>query len=401
MSIDRYGWEELAIEARDGLALPALRHRAPRPRGVVVCLHGASAWGDTFRLPRGESLADTLVAHGYDVWLPEWRGSMHVTPRLAPFASGMDIAARDDIPAIVEAVRRETPSELPIHIVAHCLGSAVLNMAIGGGHLDRALLGSDARVLCSTIGLFFAVPWDGQVKATDRLLQRAVAQHPKTAFLDPGAAPGQPGAWPAAIESAYQLWPDALLPPGAGREDGNELYRRVSFMYGRPYLADEVADAIHRDELPAQFGAMDLGIYLHGTECIRRGYAAPLSTRSGAEAPFPTTYLRRERFAPFDLTYFGGAHNELWHRDSVDRMYEWLRRPGGPRRVRKTIFQNFGHQDLYWGRRAADEVFPFVLRTLDVDAAASAIESKTVRLRLGRGRSAQPQGCRPDFPMGD
>lgn len=367
MSIDRLGWEELEIESRDGLCLPALRREAAAPKGVVVCLHGASAWGDTFRLPRGRSLSDALLDADYSVWLPEWRGSMRVVPHLGDHPSNMDIAARCDIPAIFAHVRQHTSPSKPIHVVAHCLGSAVLNMAIGGGHISRELLGTDAKVLCSTIGLFFSVPWDGHVKARDHLLERAVAADAQR-VMNPGAAPGEEGAWMRTVEFAYGIWPNTLLPEQKEDDGPSRHFRRVSFMYGRPYLPDEVDDAIHRDELEGQFGAMDMGIYVHGTECIRRGYAVPTADAQGAVAD-PLTYLCRQRFAPFDLTYFGGAHNELWHRDSVDRMYEWLLRPGGPRRVKKRLFASFAHQDLYWGRRAAAEVFPFVLGELAGDQA--------------------------------
>ncbi|HEY6555695.1 MAG TPA: hypothetical protein VI072_00420, partial [Polyangiaceae bacterium] len=45
--------------------------------------------------------------------------------------------------------------------------------------------------------------------------------------------------------------------------------------------------------------------------------------------------------------------NQLWHRDSIDRMYDWLRRD--PRvRVTKRVFERYGHQDLWWSPRSAE-----------------------------------------------
>jgi hypothetical protein len=74
-------------------------------------------------------------------------------------------------------------------------------------------------------------------------------------------------------------------------------------------------------------------------------------------------YLQGQRFIPFDrITLLTGAQNPLWHRDSVDKMGEWLGR--FRREVPKHVFDGFGHQDLWWGRRSAEVVFPFVQRAI-------------------------------------
>ena len=327
----------------------------------MICLHGASAWSDTFRLPRGTSLADALHAAGHSVWLANWRGSMKVVPQIEGRDSNLDVAAAVDLPAIFEHVRREETKagrQRPIAVVAHCLGSAALHAAIGGGHLGPEHI--DGPLVCSTIGLFFVSPWDGWLKAADHVLVRMVAGHRDVRFLNPSAKEGEPGYWPKPISGAYDIWPDALL-PARGTRPAHDLYRRVAFMFGRPYRDDIVDEAIHGEELLNQFGAMDMGIYLHGTQAIRRGHLAPMD----APADRADAYLRRDRFAPFRLNYLTGHRNELWHRESVDRMVEWLRRPGGPRHVRKEIFHGYAHQDLYWARDAHREVVPRILEWLD------------------------------------
>ena len=74
----------------------------------------------------------------------------------------------------------------------------------------------------------------------------------------------------------------------------------------------------------------------------------------------------RDPYAGFNrlnrLTLIGGALNRLWHRDSIDRMAAWLaRNPGrGRQRFFKHILPDFGHQDLLWGRRSREAVFPLI-----------------------------------------
>jgi hypothetical protein len=73
----------------------------------------------------------------------------------------------------------------------------------------------------------------------------------------------------------------------------------------------------------------------------------------------------RQRFAAFDVTLLTGSENQLWHRDSIDRMHEWLLRSRAVS-VEKRIFDRFGHQDLWWSPRAAerDGVYDYVERRL-------------------------------------
>lgn len=366
------GWSDQEVRTRDGLVLP-MSHRPPagdREGLAVVCLHGASAWSDTFRVPEGNSLADALHRAGHSVWLPNWRGSMKVVPTIGSRKSNLDVAAELDLPAIFEHVRAKENeagrATWRVAVVAHCLGSAALHVAIAGGHLTGDHIAGP--VVCSTIGLFFVAPWDGWLKAADHVLVRTIAEHPEVRYLHPGARDGEPGSWPAPIAAAYDIWPDALLPPANDPDTdpdsvearAHDLFRRVAFMFGRPYRAENVDEAIHGEELLNQFGPMDMGIYMHGTQAIRRGHVSPMD----APASGGDEYLQRHRFAPFRLSYFTGHRNELWHRDSVDRMVAWLRRPGGPKRVHKEIFHGYAHQDLYWGRRAHEEVLPRILEWL-------------------------------------
>ena len=54
--------------------------------------------------------------------------------------------------------------------------------------------------------------------------------------------------------------------------------------------------------------------------------------------------------------------NQVWHRDGVDLMHEWLLGAGAP--SAKRVFAGANIQELLWGARAAEEVFPVVERGL-------------------------------------
>ncbi|MCC6642077.1 MAG: hypothetical protein IT386_13035, partial [Deltaproteobacteria bacterium] len=118
-------------------------------------------------------------------------------------------------------------------------------------------------------------------------------------------------------------------------------------------------------ELPAQFGAIPLRLYVHAWRNLRRGWAAGFDAGDDDRALVGDE--ARARFGRLGrLLLLTGERNSLWHRRSIDRMYDWVvRGPGGRALpVTRRVLRGYGHQDLLWGRRAAEEVFPSIERAL-------------------------------------
>jgi len=433
-------------------------YRQPRRTAMpVLLLHGASAQHETFTLPRSfggapRSLAGWLHHRGFDPWLLDWRGSARVVDesrsrgvlRSARQVFDLDHAADHDLPEALARVEKIAASEgaAPpfVGIVGHCMGAAVLAQAIAKG-----TLGSDAhrlRAVLLALGLFYDAPAQSQFRSQDHLLERLLGAPEPPPDIDP-----RPGAaWPEELDELYANLPAGQRHRGA---EGNPLSacdalcNRLSFLYGRPYLEENLFPTLHRDllaiqfergdevpppgeivrgaasgaraevveaiagagarqvaersgvllaasldgaflagepleaggarfatctsseqipaELSAQFGAIPLRLYVHAWRNLRRGWAAPFGagdddrTLVGAEA--------RRRFGRLGaLLLLTGERNPLWHRRSIDRMYEWLVR--GPRTAAvpatRRVLRGYGHQDLLWGRRAPEEVFPWI-----------------------------------------
>jgi hypothetical protein len=345
--------------------------QAQRNRKPVLLIHGASAAGDTFLIPRGASLVD-LLNRTFDVWILDWSGSLHITgnqPRAADRSA--DDVARTDIPRALEQIserRREegAPAER-ISIVAHCMGAACLSMAIGAGWVTAHQVD---KILLSTIGLFYEVAWDGWTKVQDRVLERCRILNPAPLVISPT---GQP-TWPEPLEAVYRLWPSTW---GWGPPFDGDFFRRLSFMFGETFLTRDPRNgaailAVTPEEVRQQFGGIPFTFYRQCAQNVLRGFASVLDAESNLpngitnetlNAHLARDYLRGGRFAPFErITLMTGAQNPLWHRDSIDKMAEWLRghRPDVP----KHVFDGFGHQDLWWGRNSNRDVFPFVVRAI-------------------------------------
>ncbi len=366
----------IPITTADGCVLH-LRHdggpAAHERRPAVLLVHGASASSDTFRIGEEQTLVDYLLGQGLDVWTLDWRASMRRARdvycqavhdgRLAGTFT-IDAAAEHDVPAAIAAMRQKNVRDR-IAVLGHCMGGAIVAQGIARGAISSADV---ETVVLTGLGLFYRAAIDNVLKAEDQVLEGLLAGgqqllHPTKGWersvctRDPGDGP-----WPPPLEDPYRVWLDTPLPDDCTVE----ICHRLSYMFGMPFIPDKIP-AIHAGYLPAQFGYIPLQFLLHCCQNLRRGHAAPFVPSSTGPLPPDTRYLQRRPFQDRRITLITGDLNSLWHRDSIDTMYEWLRRgrrAEQPLGLEKHVVPDFGHQDLYWGLDAPRLVFGKILEGL-------------------------------------
>jgi hypothetical protein len=362
---------DLPIRGGPTLFLRRLRGTTRHERKAVLLVHGASAAGDTFLIPSDGTLTAPNISlvdflgQNFDVWILDWTGSLHVTARQPDEANrSVDDVARTDFSRALETIweRRQgegAPRDDKTSVVAHCMGAACLSMAIGAEWVSSEAQHVD-NILLSTIGLFYEVAWDGWTKVQDRVLERCRVQNPPP-VISPTANP----PWPGPLADVYRLWPRTW---GWKPPFDEDFFRRLAFMFGEPFLTPDLAPAVNPDTVRNQFGAIPFTFYRQCAQNVLRSFAGELDAEG--QLPAGTTnetmsgvlgqpYLRGDRFRAFPkITLLTGAQNPLWHRDSIDKMGEWLARFRGD--VSKFVLEGFGHQDLWWSRRSAEIVFPIV-----------------------------------------
>jgi cholesterol oxidase len=363
---------ELTVDQEfGGITLQMRRFAAPNgapSRPSVLLLHGGNSAGDTFLLPN-DGLTKFLHQDGFDVWILDWRTSPRVVnpfiEKHSPLGGSLeaerrlfaiDHAAKVDIPAAVREIRRHI-GDRELGVLGHCMAGGATSIAIATGELGS--LGVK-NVVLSTLGLFYEVPWNGWMKAEDFIVERIPHENPSCRGIDPRT----PERWPQAMTEAYDYWPPAWLPPGKSRTE--RMLQRLTFMFGQPYDARHLDPSISDDVLLNQFGAMHVGLFLHCAELVRRGYAAefgapdvidrPRLGVGGTGEPVPGHYLLPEHFHEHRVTLLTANDNQLWHRDAMDLMQEWLRSHGIG--SRKLTFPGYRIQELFWGARAEREVYP-------------------------------------------
>jgi predicted alpha/beta hydrolase len=359
--------EPIDVETTDHCRLELRHHPGATAARPVLLVHGASAASDTFRIGEKRTVVDYLLKEGFDVWTLDWRASMRCAKNLYcavrdhPDIFTIDAAARYDVPAAISRMRAANVAG-KIGIIAHCMGGAIVAQGIAQGVIPA----TDAEnVVFTALGLFYRAAIDGVLKVEDQSLEQLLANdqyllHPVKQWSssvceqDPGK-----GSWDPLLQEPYEVWYRTPL----RHKCDIDYCHRLSYMFGMPYLPDSIP-SIHADHLPSQFGYVPTQFLLHCAQNLRRGHCGEFVRNSaGGRLPPDYRYLDHAAFKDRAVTLITGNLNSLWHRDSIDTMYEWLRRgrhADQPRELRKHVLDGFGHQDLYWGCAAPEQVFPLI-----------------------------------------
>jgi cholesterol oxidase len=360
--------EHQLVKVGNGEQMKLSLWQKPNPGGIpVLLLHGASANHRTFLNPVADNgdprcLADFLFAKNFEPWLLDWRGNGRIElSDLQRLRDQLDFdwTAKIDIPMALEKIVEVSHPE-QICAVGHCMGAATLAQAIARGYVGKPQ--RLTHVVLMAIGLFYEPALDGRLKSQDHALERLWAGNSaQCVAIDP--RPNK--TWPKEFDEIYGNWPASLRPHQQPESSMDEICNKVSFMFGQPYRERNLHPEAHRGTfLEDQFGAIPLRMYLQCAQNIRRGWAAEFGAMNDDDRLID--HAAQERFADLEqVTLLTGAKNEIWHRDSIDRMYEWLSRSRlGRLNSHREILRDYAHQDLLWGRTAYLDVFPMILNGL-------------------------------------
>ncbi len=319
----------------------------------VVLAPGFGMSADAFRVGN-PSAAQFLYDRGYDVWLLDYRGSDKLEISLTQFT--LDDLAHDFSEAIV-TLYETYGRQHEIQVVAHCVASLSMQMALLNGTADGGLRRNGLHsVVLSQSFAFMDHPVINRVKAglhlpsvLDYVGFRPVltADHDLRSSL------------PARVL-------DRLLYLYPSKERCREgVCRRLLLLYGEVIRHDQLDQATH-DRLYEMFDRANLTTFKHLAKMIARGH---LVDRFGKN-----TYLRPEngRRVNVPITLLQGTANGLFRPSGARKTHEWLIQHGGfgsPEanrdKFRMLPIQGHGHLDNFIGKRASTDVFPELVRALE------------------------------------
>jgi len=329
---------------KDGQSL--VLHQLRRPgtvadRGPVVLVHGAAARPNLFYgAPLRTTIADALLARGYDVWVQGWRASIDDPPR----RWSLDEAAAFDHPAAIATVVRESGRD-DVRVLAHCLGSASYTIAVVAGLVPQV-----RTMLCSAIALHPVVPRMAQLK---------------TALLLPGmrlTTPWLDAQWGNRAPHAYAKSVALMARLFRGRDCDDPACQLANFTYGvggdllwqHALLSDDVHRFISRE-----FGYAPVRFF-------RQIYR---SEKAGALVPFADLEELPKRYtgAPAQqttMTFAGGLNNRVFLPIGQKRSFDHFSAfaPGVHEQLE---WPRYGHMDPWLGRDAEREVYPSAIAALE------------------------------------
>lgn len=324
----------LAFTAGDGADL-LMHHIAGGSKGPVILAPGTGMTGLSFLTDTtDQSFAEYLAAEGFDVWLFDWRTS----PLLAAHTRGytFDDVARYDWPAAIAYVREATGAD-QVSVLAHCLSSPCLMLALLRGYVDRDHI---KAFVPSQVGLHLRMNRANRVKVglhVDRLLPggRMVHQAQHTP---------REGVWDLAIGVLAATWPKSYT-------CANPACHRHSATYGDIVFHPRINEATHAimgDLVPEVNSTFLKGI-------------APDSRAADIMTAADRAHLAR---LDLPMLLISGSENQMFIPEATQRTWRLLHDALGEN-IQRVVFDGFGHLDCYLSADARKPIWETLARFLD------------------------------------
>ncbi len=323
----------------DGVALRLTRYRGGS-KGPVILSHGLGVSSRIFSIDTIETnLLEFLYAHGYDVWLLDFRASIELPASAQRFSA--DDVAQYDYPAAVAKVREVTTSP-SVQMVVHCYGSTTFFMAMLAG------LEGVRSVVSSQIATHVICPPMTRLKSGLHLptLLDKLGVESLTAYTDTNAN------W---LHRLYDRFLDAF-PDDEEEECTSAVCHRITFMYSLLYEHDQLNSATH-EALHEMFGVANIDAMEHLALMVRTG---GLRSVDGQDIYIP--HLGR---LAIPITFIHGAENACFLPESTAKTMELLAQRNGAHLYRRHVVPGYGHIDCMFGKRAALDVYPLILEHLE------------------------------------
>jgi len=323
----------------DNVQLRLTRYQGGR-KGPVILAHGGAASSLIYTTDLIETnLTEYLYAHGYDIWLLDYRASIELPYAAAPY-TGDDIA-RCDWPAAVEQVQAKTGAA-SVQVFSHCYAALTFNMAMMAG------LQGVRSAICSQVGAHPVPVAASRIKAglhLDTFLKNLGVQS-LTAYTDAHAD------WSDRLyNAALKLYPTAYA-----ERCTSPVCHRLTFLYGLIFEHDQLNTLTH-DRLHELFGVAAITMFEQLGMMVRAGR---LVNFTGEDVYLP--HIDRMKIP---IAFIHGEDNETWLPESTRRTYDALCAANGKDLYSRYLIPHHGHGDCIFGQNAHRDVYPLILKHLE------------------------------------
>ncbi|OLL28879.1 glucose-methanol-choline oxidoreductase [Burkholderia sp. SRS-W-2-2016] len=332
----------------DGTTLKLTRYHdaaSGKPTKPVLLIHGSGVSSRIFSTDLiATNLVEYLCASDYDVWLVDLRVSIELPSVLVP--TDVDKVAREDIPAAVAKIRDLTGAP-QIQVLGHCMGGLALSMS---------LLYGLAGVRSAVISQVAAHPVPGKLQRVKAGLHIPdLMQHLRVRDL---TAYTQHDSWPANLfDEALRLYP---LDHDEGC--GSPICHRATFLYGLLYEHEQLNETLHAN-LQELFGIHDMAVFQHLAAMVRAGHV--VDARGDNVYLAGANGMKGLEGMRLPIGFIHGERNETYLPESTELTFDMLRNRFPEQPYERHLIPGYGHIDCIFGKNAAVDVYPVIVRYLD------------------------------------
>ncbi len=333
--------ERIDFPALDGTAL-CLHHTSGGHRGPIILAPGTAMTALSYCIDSvPQNFVEFLVAAGFDVWLFDWRTSPLLDGHERPYT--LDDVAKYDLPAAVAEVQRRT-GKPQVSVLAHCLSSPAFLLSLLRGHTPSA---SIRGFVASQVALHLNFTRLGTAKLKlrlDRLLPSTDMVHQK-----PSRTSGQMSD--IAVSALASVLPTTFSCSNPA------CYRHVA-TFGELILHSRIDTVTHDmigDLVP---------------ECVM-GFLKDAAVWSRRDTVLTNRDVRHLDRLRLPIHFISGSENRMFVPLSTERTYRLLCDANGRDYYKRTVYPGFGHLDCYFGKGAAEAIWPDLLSSLDPPAKAA------------------------------
>ncbi len=359
-----------AHEARGPVMIRLTRYRREGGRPLLM-IHGYSASGTTFAHHSVQPGPARLMHEaGWDVWILDMRTSAGMPTARLPWT--FEECALNDIPVAMDAVRRATGA-VPIDVLAHCMGSVMLHMALLQPQrqpeehffpLRRALMeeGWIRRLVISQVT-------PRMVFSPTNAARALLMQHlrPYLPLQDFSFRPEQPGLLDELVDRllASLPYPDEEFDlenppfPSLRRTPWTRTRHRMDLLYGRDFAIANVAPPVF-DFIDDHFGPLNMDTV---AQAIHFSRSRELTDWRGASLYLDDLRKAFAQLAKFPVLSLHGELNGLCEPESGELLHD-LYAQGAPGRHEFRLIVGHGHQDCLIGHDIEQAVFRHVIEFL-------------------------------------
>jgi len=319
-------------------------------QGPVMLVPGLTVNASSFATPTVDvNLVEYLCARQYDVWLFDYRASPDSGSPLKRYT--IDDIVRIDWPAAVNCVLQQTGAT-DVQVVAHCVGSMSLLMALISGQLKGV-----RSAVCSQLTLHPSTNWLNDLKSelgVVKLLEEVPQLHGQFNFI-----PGESDVDRVIDAVAWR----APLPEGEVCK--SPLCHRIFSFIGPSYAHAQLNHATHT-AIGQMFGSVHLSPFEQLSLIMQEGKAVDAQ---GADVYLSASLAQQNLKLP--VSFIAGARNQLFFPETSLRTYKWLCQVNGHGWYTRRVFPDYAHMDFFIGKNAATDVFPYIVAELDKHAVSA------------------------------